>query len=101
MEWHGAISSKNPLTINPFWEKASAELPIEWFKWAAILEMAVFAKDGIEVRNLLRTKQPLIEPPELIFEIEIKGETEAQKKNHDVRNQEKQVGWENRVQKAR
>ena len=41
--------SKNSLNNNPFWEKASAEPPLEWSQWAAILEIAVFAKDGIEV----------------------------------------------------
>ena len=43
--------SKNPLNFNPFWVQASVEPPIEWSKWAAILEMAILAKDGIEVRN--------------------------------------------------
>ena len=52
--------SENPLKINPFWEKVCVEPPLEWSKWAAILEMAVFAKDGIEVRNLLRARPPLI-----------------------------------------
>ena len=81
--------SKNPLNMNPFWERASAEPPLEWTKWAAILEMAVFAKDGIEIRNLLRAKPPLVEPSEPLYEVEIVGKTEAQKKNRDVRNQEK------------
>ena len=84
--------SKNPLKINPFWEKASAEPPLEWSKRAAIQEMAVFAKDGIEVRNLLKFKPPLVEPSEPIYEVEITGEMEAQRKTRDVRNQEKQVG---------
>ena len=54
--------TKNPLSINPFWKKASAEPPLEWSKWAAILEMAVFAKDGIEDSKLLRIKPALLEP---------------------------------------
>ena len=58
--------SKNPLNVNPFWENASVEPPLEWSKWAAILEMAVFAKDGIELRILLRARPPLVEPPEPI-----------------------------------
>ena len=62
--------------------------------------MALFAKDEIEVRNLLRIKLPPVEPPELIYEVEITDEREAQKKNRDVRNQEKRVGWEAR-EKAR
>ena len=93
--------SKNPWNNNPFWEKASAEPPLEWSKRVAILEMAVFANDEIEVRNLLRANQPLIEPAEPNYEVKLTGETGAQKKNREVRNQEKQVGWENRVRKAR
>ena len=93
--------SKNPLNINPFWEKASAEPPLEWSKWAAIFEVAVFTKDGIEVRNLQGNKPVLVEPTEPIYEIEVTGETEAQKKNWEVRNQTKRTGWENYGMKAR
>ena len=76
--------TKNPLNIDPFWERASAETPLEWTKWVGKLEMAVFAKDEIEIRNLLRAKPPLVEPTEPIYEIEIVGKTEKQKKNRDV-----------------
>ena len=93
--------SKNPLNINPFWERASAEPLLERTKWAAILEMAVFAKDGIEIRNLLRARPTLVEPAEPVYEIEITGEADAQRKNREVCNQEKRVGWENHVIKAR
>ena len=93
--------TKNPLNINPFWERASDEPPLEWTKWAAILEMAVFAKDWIEIRNLLRARPTLFEPAEPKYELEIQGETDAQRKNREVRNQEKRVGWENHVIKAR
>ena len=72
--------SKNPLNINPFWERASAASPLEWTKWAAILEMAVFAKDGIEFRNFLRIRQQLVGQSEPVYEVELTGETEAQKK---------------------
>ena len=63
--------------------------------------MADLSKDGIKVRKLLRTKPPLIEPADPIYEVKITVEMEAQKKKHDVRNQEKWVGWEKRLQKAR
>ena len=49
-----AGSTKNRLSINSFCEKASAEPPLEWSKWVALVELAVFAKDGIEILNLLR-----------------------------------------------
>ena len=93
--------SKNPLNINPFWERASAEPPLEWTKWAAILEMAVFAKDGIEIRNLLRARPQLVESSEPVYEVKITDETDAQRTNRDVHNQEKRVGWKNHVIKAR
>ena len=93
--------SKNPLKINPFWEKASAKPLLEWSKWAAILEMAVFAKGGIEIRKLLRNKTELVEPAVPTYEAKITGETEARRKNRDVTNQEKRVGGESRVRKAR
>ena len=63
--------------------------------------MAIFAKDGIEVRNLLTARPTLVEPSEPVYEVEITGETEEQKKNREVRNQKKRVGWENHVIKAR
>ena len=74
----------------------SAEPSLEWPKWAAIREMAVFAKDGIEVRNLSRAKPALFEPPESVYGLEMFGKTEAQEKNGDLRNQEKRIDWEKR-----
>ena len=96
-----AGSTKNPLSFNSFWEKASSEPPLEWSKWAAIVELAVFAKDGIVIQNLLREKHEITLPTEPILEVEIQGETHAQRRNREVRNQEKNVDWENRCQKAR
>ena len=52
-------------------------------------------------RNLLRARPALTEPAEPIYELEITGETDAQRKNREVRNQEKRVGWENHVIKAK
>ena len=95
-----AGSAKNPLKINSFLEKALAEPPLEWSKWVALVELAVFAKDGIEIRNL-REKPEITLPTEPILEVEIHGETNAQRRNRDVRNQEKNVNWENSCQKAR
>ena len=56
--------------------------------------MAVFAKDAIENRNLLlRDKPEFVDPTELVLEVETTGETEAQRKNRESRNQEKRVRW--------
>ena len=56
--------------------------------------------DGIEVRNLLRARPPLVEPSEPVYEIEITGESEAHKKNGEACNQEERNSWENHVIKA-
>ena len=58
-------------------------------------------KTASKIRNLLQAKPPLVEPSEPIYEVKILGKTEAQKKNRDVHNQEKRVGWKNHVIKAR
>ena len=83
--------SKKPLNINPFWEKASVEPPLEWSKWAAILKMAVFTKEGIEKRNLLRARPPLIEPSEPVYEIEINGQNRGTKKPRS--SQSRETSW--------
>ena len=50
----------------------------------------------------MRALPTLVEPSEPVYEVEITGETEEQRKNREVRNQEKRVGWENHhVIKAR
>ena len=46
---------------------------------------------------MLRARPAPIEPAEPFYEVKITSETEAQKKNRDVRKQVKRVGWENRV----
>ena len=83
---------KNPLNISPFWEKASTEPPLEWSKWAALFEMAVFAKDGIEVRNLPRNKPPLVERTEPIYEVEIMGETKPKRKTGKLEIKKRESG---------
>ena len=52
MTWRSQqVLQKNALSFNPFSERASAEPPLEWSKWTAIVKIAVFGKDGIENRN--------------------------------------------------
>ena len=63
--------------------------------------MAVFAKDGIEIRNLLRARPTLVGPAEHVYEVELTGEREAERKNRELCNQEKRRGLENHVIKSR
>ena len=54
-----------------------------------MMQTAVFAKNGNEVKVVPRAKPPIIEPTEPTYETEINGETEAQKRNRDIKNQAK------------
>ena len=65
-----------------------------------MMEMTVFSKDGIEVKNLLRTKPLVQEWTEPTDEDGITGETEAQKRNRHIINPEKRVAWENNAIKS-
>ena len=73
---------------------------MEWSKSEAIMEMAVFAKDRIEVRNLYRDNPAITVPAKPTNEMEITRETEGQKKNGNISNQEKNGGWKNDVIKV-
>ena len=92
---------KSPLNINPFSEKASTGPHLEWSKCAAIVKMAEFAEDGIEVWIFLRDQPEFVDPPEPVLEVKKMRETDAQRKIREARSQEKRVGWENRCLKSR
>ena len=55
-----------------------------------------------EVRNLLRDKSELVDPLDQILEVVIHGETDAQKKNLEMKKKKKRVlGGKTVVKKAR
>ena len=74
---------------------------MELTKRIAKIEMAILAKDGIEVRTLRHVKPRAIEPTEPIYELEITGKTEAEKRKQDIQNQEIRVNWENQTTRVR
>ena len=87
-----ARCSKNPLNIN--------EPRLDWSKWAARREIAVFAKYGIKVRNLVRARPALIEPADYkrTQNIWLRRSTEEKTR----RKKSREAGWlEKRFQKAR
>ena len=66
-----------------------------------MIEMAVLAKNGIELRNRVHSRPPNIEPTEPIYEPEINDETEVEKRKRDIRNHEKKFNWENHTARVR
>ena len=55
---------KNPLGITPFWQKASAEPPVEWDKWNQQLFLGIIAKDGVNLTKLLQNLPAIRKPQE-------------------------------------
>ena len=90
-----ALTKKNPLGIAPFWQKASAEPPTEWEKWNQQLYLGIVAKDGINLQKLLRDPPAVRKPQEPGYELPIEGETQAQTRDRNIRNQEKKIQWDN------
>ena len=90
--------TKNPLGITPFWQKASAEPPIEWDKWNQQLFLGIIAKDGMNLNKLLNNPPAVRKPQEPGYELPIDGETDKQIRDRNLRNQEKRVTWENQCQ---
>ena len=90
--------TKNPLGITPFWQKASAEPPVEWDKWNQQLFLGIIAKDGMNLNKLLRNPPAVRKPQEPGYELNIEGETDKQIRDRNLRNQEKRVAWENQCQ---
>ena len=87
--------SKNQLGIAPFWQKASAELTIEWEKWNQQLYLGIFATDRINLQKLLRDPLPVRKPQEPGYEVPIEVETQTQARDNNIRNQEKKTTMEN------
>ena len=85
--------TKNPLGITPFWQKASAEPPIEWDKWNQQLFLGIIAKDGMNLNKLLRNPPAVRKPQEPGYELNIDGETDKQIRDRNLRNQEKRVAF--------
>ena len=54
-----------------------------------MMEMAVLAKDGIEVRTLLRARPRIKEPTEPIYELEVNNETEIENGNEIYKTRRK------------
>ena len=80
-------SSKTPLNIEVFWEKASLDPPLERHKWFVIFTAALFAKEDIDATELMGTKPTtvtLLRRPRA--EADIPEENAEQKSASEIRN---------------
>ena len=95
-------TSKTPLNIEVFWEKASLEPPLEWHKWFVIFKAALFAKKDSDATERSGTKPTGVTLPRRPrAETAIPEESAEQKSARDIRNLIAQTNWENECEKAR
>ena len=83
--------TENSVGIRPFWQKASAEPPIEWDKWNQQLFLGIIAKDGVNLNKLLQNPPAAREPQEPGYELPIEGE-ETDKQIRDRNHATKKKG---------
>ena len=89
--------ARSPVGIPFFWE-SGMEPPVEWPTWAAILKLAIMAKNSLNVDSLLKHKpdiKDLTYPAEPTYEPPTENETQAQHRERDLRNNKRKVDWEN------
>ena len=97
-----AQSAKTPLGVfgveqHLFWESGSTP-PRELKQWFSTLEMAIMARDSIEIDKLLKLKpQPtdLFYPTLSTYEEEFEGKTDDEAGNREQRNERRRVDFEN------
>ena len=83
---------KNPLNIEPFWQKPSAHPPTPWERWATLVEIAVHACDGITLLDLdddKPTEEEIMLPLEPIYEDAHENELAAERRNRENRSAER------------
>ena len=100
MAQSAAESKKTPLHVDAFWEKPNATPPLTWDKWTQQWKLALLAKEGIQLDNLLNDPPTAVTyPPEPIYEEPVENHTQATERDRKFRNQQLKVNWQNRCKK--
>ena len=95
-----AESKKTLLHVDAFWEKPTATPSLTWEKWTQQWKLALLAKEGIELDNLLNDPPTAVTyPPEPTYEEPVENHTQATERDRKIRNQQLKVNWKNRCTK--
>ena len=71
-------SRKNPLHIHVFWEKPTITPPLLWDKWMQHWKLALLAKKGIQLENLINRLPPTVTyPPKTTYKEPVENHTQA------------------------
>ena len=89
-------SKKTPLHIEAFWEKPTATPSLTWDKSTQQWKLALLAKEGVQLDNLLNDPPSTVTyPPEPTYEDPVENHTQATERDRKVRNQQLKVTWQN------
>ena len=70
-------------------------------KWTQQWKLALLAKEGIQLDNLLNDPPSTVTyPPEPTYEEPVESHTQATERDRKVRNQQLRVNWQNRCKKV-
>ena len=96
MAQSAAESKSTPRHLEAFWEKPTATPPLTWDKWHQQWKLALLAKEGIQLDNLLNDPPAAVTyPPELTYEEPVENNTQATERDRKVRNKQLKVNWQN------
>ena len=89
MAQSAAESKKTPLHVDAFWEKPTATPSLTWEKWTQQWMLALLAKEGIQLDNLLNDPSTAVTyPPEPTYEEPVENHTQATERDRKNRNQQ-------------
>ena len=95
-----ATQKRTPLSIEPFWEKPSADPLLKWEKWQMQAKLALLAKENIALDTLLEPNPETVQLPlEPIYENTITGSSAQSESERLARNAQLKMNWENCCQK--
>ena len=78
MAQSAAEQKKTPLHVDAFWENPTATPPLTWDKWTQQWKLALLAKEGIQLENLLNDPPTAVTyPPEPTYEEPVEKHTQA------------------------
>ena len=93
-------SHKTPLSIDPFWERATSDPPIRWEKWRIQVKLEILAREIITLDTLLLPKPtPVRLPAEPKHEMTLEDATEQTERDRQIRNSQLMLQWELKCQK--
>ena len=78
MAQSAAESKKTSLHVVAFWEKSTATPSLTWEKWTQQWKLALLAKEGIQLDNLLNDPPTGVSyPPKPTYEEPVENHTQA------------------------